>query len=225
MSTRGDGGLVYGHRVKDGRRQYWFEGCPVWGWTDVGAPHRFDTCAVLVKGRTARPRKQVLLEALRRAVRLASPHERKGVPRGLAALEAYLADMSDPTKSFDELSEWFCWATFERLSARRCCAEWLRSAAGILGGQARGPLLAAADHYEEAFQAYHTYDVIVHAEEGTGLSLKQRVRTPKRIATFRRLLRQGIEAERKGIEQMKRALTAAGRDGRARLAAPFVGRG
>ncbi len=225
VSTRGDGGLVYGHRVKDGRRQYWFDGCPVWGWTDVGAPHRFDTCAVLVKGRTARPRKQVLLEALRRAVRLASPHERKGVPRGLAALEAYLADVSDPTKSFDELSEWFCWATFERLSARRCCAEWLRSAAGILGGQARGPLLAAADHYEEAFQAYHTYDEIVHAEEGTGLSLKQRVRTPKRIATFRRLLRQGIEAEREGIEQMKKALTAAGRDGMARLAGLFVGRG
>jgi len=124
----------------------------------------------------------------------------------MSALEAYLKDVADPGKDFPDGDEWFCWATFQRLTARKCCAEWLRAAAKVLGGDAKAPLTAAADHYERAFESYSAYDKLVHAEEGPG------VRTAEGKAAIAPLLRDGIEAERAAIAQLAVALRALGEE-------------
>jgi hypothetical protein len=125
----------------------------------------------------------------------------------VAALEEYLADVKDPAKDFEKCGEYFCWATFERLGARKCCAVWLRHAAEVLGGAAREPLLAAAEHYDRAFAFYEQYAKACHAGEEIGLTLRELARTPEKIAAMVPLLTQGIEAEKAGLECMKQALT------------------
>ncbi len=152
--------------------------------------------------------REVYSQALARAVAKASPHAYNRMAQGLAALEAYRKDVADPAKSFEGRGEWFCWAAFERLAARKCCAVWLRRAAEALGGDARAPLLAAAGHYERAFAFYERYRSGAHAGEQTGLSLQQLARTPERIAALVPLLDQGIAAERAGIAEMRKALDA-----------------
>jgi hypothetical protein len=49
-----------------------------------------------------------------------------GWSAGPLALRAYLADVRDPAKTFEETAEWFCCATIERLMAARCAEVWLR---------------------------------------------------------------------------------------------------
>ncbi|MFO8008673.1 MAG: malectin domain-containing carbohydrate-binding protein [Candidatus Brocadiia bacterium] len=204
-ATLGDGGLIKGYRVQEGRAQFLFEGEPASGWMDLGGGHPVDRCAVLRRTGTPVPERQIAYGAVLRAARIASPHVEGGAPRGMAALETYLADVEDPTKDFEDRSEWFCWATFERLAARKCCADRLHSAADVLGGDAAEALRAAAEHYERAFEAYHEYDRLVHENEGTGMSLQERLRTPERIAVLAGVLREGIEAERAGLAELNRA--------------------
>jgi hypothetical protein len=209
VCSLGDGGLVYGYRKKGNKRQFWFDGCPVFGWWDLTRTNPMDSCAVLVKKSRARPKKQIIREALARAGYFATPHTVHGRPCGLAAVEAYAADVADRTKSFEGISEWFCWATFERLAARRCCATWLREAAEVLGGPAAKPLRAAANHYDRAAKAYGEYDREVHRTDLEALPWKKRFRTPARIAALLAPLRKGIEAERAAVAQLTRALAAA----------------
>ena len=201
VCTHYDGGLVYGYRMKDGVRQMWFDGTVAMGWTDITSPHPMDSCQTLVKKGEPRQEAEILREALGIALQKASPG-------GVAALEAYAADVEDPGKDFAESSAfWFCWAAFERLSARWCCARWLRSAAGVLP-EAHGHLLSAAEHYERAFQLYGDYRKEVHAGAPTGLSLHERARTPERIAAISPILRKAIDAERSGIAELQKAVAA-----------------
>lgn len=204
LSEHHDGGLFTGYREKEGRREVWF----TWGggeWLDINKLDPFEAC-VLVKERQPAARQQIYREALERAVRLASPHESNGVPQGLAALEAYLKDVADPEKDFAKCGEWFCWATFERLLARKCCAIWLESAADALGGAAREPLLAALGHYRKAHELYVRYAAEVGWGGETEVSLNDRARSAERIAIIVPLLKQGIEHEKAGITEMEKAL-------------------
>jgi hypothetical protein len=197
VSTHTDGGLVYGYRIKEGERQIWFDGTICLDWIDIESPHPLDSCAVLTRNGKERPQELIIYAALARAVEAASPHEHNGVPQGLAALEAYLADVEDATKDFKDVGEWFCWATFERLEARWCCANWLRRAADVFHGEAQDRILAAADHYERAFQLYEQYRQEIQKPDNRSL---------ERIAVAAPILKKAIGEERAGLEEMQKAL-------------------
>lgn len=205
LTDQMDGGLIYGYRQEDGVQQVWFGGPVGAGWL---APGDFQGPVwVYALKRKGEPmaRRQLYREALARAIGKASPHDWEGVPQGLAALKAYRQDLADPARDFVGRDTWFCWATFERLSARHCCAAWLEKAAGVLGGAARAPLLAAADHYQRAFAQYDGFRKATGAGEPNGQPLAQ-LRTPEGIAAILLPLDRGIDEERAGIQDMERAL-------------------
>ena len=156
--------------------------------------------------READPPEQIVREALRRALRKASAHEHRGVPQGMAALRAYLADVSDPSKDFAECAEWFCWAAFERLMARKCCSVWLRSIQGAVPNECGRLLGEAAGLYGRAFGLYEEYRAEVLAGEPAPLSLEERARTPERISVIAPLLDRAISAEAAGIEALRSAV-------------------
>ncbi len=165
---------------------------------------------VLVKHGEPMPRGEIARLALKRAFALGSAYDWRGTPQGMAGLEAYLADVTDPTKDFARTEEWFCWAAFERLTARRCCAMWLRSAAADVTGKARDSALAAAEHYGRAFEFYESYGSEVSACEPKPRTLRDRARTPERIAVIAPFLEQGIAAEKAGLEALGQAVRALG---------------
>ena len=201
MSEHLDGGLITACREKDGKRQLFFDGTVEPGWIDVD---RLGPYAVysLVRRREARPRHEILRRALERAVSKGKAHSYEGIPQGLAALRVYLADVSDPSKDFAKTGEWFCWAAFERLMARRCCEVWLGLAAAQLDGDARALTLRAADRYREAFECYDRYRSEVGAGEPNPLSTRERARAPERIAVIAEILSRGIAAEAAGLDAL-----------------------
>jgi len=198
VSEHLDGGLINGYQEHDGHRKLHFDGTVGSGWIDVGGlqPVAVHT---LVRRREPPPRAEFVRSALARALHAGSAHVWRGVPQGLAALEAYLNDVSDAGKEFAATPEWFCWATFERLMARWCAARWLRSVAGEAGS-----LRDAAAHYGEAFALYDRYRNEVASEDPSPTGFQERVRTPARIAVITSLLREAIEAERRGLEALAR---------------------
>lgn len=204
-----DGGLITGYQEHDSRRQLFFDGTVASGWTDVDKLNPY-AVYVLVKERDELRRDEITHKALKRAAVKGSAHEWKGAPQGMAALQSYLADVADPTRSFDETEEWFCWAAFERLMARRCCEVWLRSAAVHLKGKARDLTLAAARHYGQAFAIYERYRSEISTGESTRLSLRERARTPERISVIVPILEEAIAAEAKGLSVLKRAVETLG---------------
>lgn len=209
MSEHLDGGLISGTREHNGTRQVYFDGTVGAGWIDVDKLHPY-AVYVLARAREAETPEQIAGEALRRALRKASAHEHRGVPQGMAALRAYLADVSDPSKNFADCGEWFCWAAFERLTARKCCSVWLRSLRGVVPGDAGRLLVEAAGLYGSAFELYEQYRAEVLAGEPTPLNLQERARTPERISVIAPLLEQAISAEAAGIEALGRVVEALG---------------
>jgi hypothetical protein len=124
----------------------------------------------------------------------------------MAALEAYLADVSDETKDYPDTEEWFCWAAFERLMARRCCELWLRSSAEFYDRNTERLLRDAADRYGEAFSLYEEYRAAVQDGFPPRATLQERARTPDRIAVIAPILEQGIAAESEGLGLLERAV-------------------
>jgi hypothetical protein len=206
MSEHMDGGLISSYRIKHKRRQLFFDGTVMPGWIDVDA---FDPCAVyaFVRAGDSRPRHDIIRAALERAVAKGKTHEWEGVPQGLAALRQYHADVSDPAKDFSECTEWFCWAAFERLMARRCAEVWLRSVAGTLSGDTRRPVAAAADRYGEAFRQYDWYLVETQGCDPSGRPLRERARTPERIGVIAPLLERAVAEEAAGLEALEEAVS------------------
>jgi hypothetical protein len=195
-----DGGLIYGYREVEGTREMWFDGTVSMGWTDIESPHPMDTCAAFLKIEPSQSEVDIAHTALIRAVECGSDAQ--------AALEAYVADVVNPEKTFtDESGLWFCWAAFERFTARWCCAQWLRRIADTLP-DAGNHLLAAAEQYKQAFQLYETYRLAIPAGVPTEVSLHERARTPERIAVVAPILREAIVVEKLGVEEMKRAVVA-----------------
>lgn len=209
MSEHMDGGLIIAYREKSGRRQFFFDGTVMPGWLDADSlqPHAVYS---LVKRRDAASAGEIRRLALERAVAKGSPHEWRGIPQGAAALRSYLADVSDATRDFAETEEWFCWATFERLMARRCVEVWLRRSAEHVDRNARTHVLAAADGYGEAFRCYDRYLSAVRGPRPHAQSLRERARTPERIAVIAEVLEQGIDAETAGLGALARAVTVPG---------------
>jgi hypothetical protein len=204
MSEHMDGGLISGYQEIDGRRQLYFDGTVGWGWLDVDdlQPHGV---YVLVAQHPPLPREQILRLSLRRAVEIGSAHTWQGTLQGLAALQAYLSDVGDASKSFANCEEWFCWATFQRLMARRCGELWLRSVAKKTFGKGRDLVLTAGKRYGEAFEHYDRYLAELRLEP-TPADLHERSRTPERIAVITRLLQEGITAEAAGLDALAQAV-------------------
>ena len=207
MSEHIDGGLISGYREHVGKSQVFFDGSVGEGWTDIDALDPYHM-AVFEKAGEPVPRKQFLREALQRAVAKGSSHEADGEPQGVAALEAYLADVKDPSKDFADSSEWFCWAAFQRLMARRCAAVWLTRIVSELAGDVASHVQEAAQHYQRAFECYEEYRQEVHGGEPTPLSHEQRARTPERIAVIGPILEAGINAEKAGLASLAKAVAA-----------------
>jgi hypothetical protein len=209
MSEHMDGGIITSCREQDGRRQLFFDGTVMPGWIDVDKLQPYGVYT-LVRRREAPPDERVLRSALERAVAKGKAHTWKGIPQGAAALQDYRDDVADATKLFSATEEWFCWAAFERLMARRCCEVWLRSTAEHLDARARELTLAAAERYGEAFGCYDRYRSLVHGGEPTPLSLQERARTPERIAIIVDVLDQGIAAEAKGLSALEQVVATLG---------------
>ena len=205
MSEHLDGGLITGYRDDGGDRRLYFDGTVGAGWLGVGdlQPH---AVYVFERQRGPLPRETITRQALRRAVEKGSPHVWREIPQGLAGLRAYLADVGDLEKDFAETEEWFCWAAFERLMARRCCELWLRSVAEQFTGRASDLLSGAAERYGKAFELYDAYRLEVRGGEPTPPSLHDRVRASRRIAVIEPLLAKGIAAEAEGLEVLKCAV-------------------
>lgn len=205
-----DGGIIRGYRLRDGEREVYFDGPVGAGWLKPDDLQGPCWAYVLRRAGGATPPAHLAREALRHALAKATAGPYDGVLQGLAALDAYRADVADPTKPFDDTGEhgcWFCWATFERLDARRCCADWLHTVADLIGGDAREPILSAADHYSFASDAYDRYRFATGAGEPTE-GLRDRARTPDRIAVILPILDEGIAEERAGVEDLKLAVAA-----------------
>ncbi len=206
MSEHMDGGQITSYRTKHGRRQLFFDGTVTPGWIDVDA---FNPYAVysFVKAGDSRPRQEITCAALKRAVAKGREHEWEGVPQGLAALRQYHSDVSDPAKDFSECPEWFCWAAFERLMARRCSEVWLRSVASTLTGDAERLIAAAADRYGAAFRCYDRYLGETQGCRPPDRTLHERARTPARIGVIAPLLQRGIAEEAAGLGGLEEALS------------------
>jgi len=205
VSEHMDGGLISAYRDTDDSRQVYFDGTVMPGWVDVDKLHPYAVYS-LVRRRDARPRDEIRRAALERAVGKSRAAPWRGTPQGTAALRAYLADVADPTKDFAAVREWFCWAAFERLMARRCAEVWLRSVAEELDGVAHRLVQDAADAYGEAFRHYEQFRSTVQAGEPTPLGLHERARTPERITIGAEILERGILAEEAGAETLERAV-------------------
>jgi hypothetical protein len=209
MSEHMDGGLITAYRDKRGQRQLYFDGTVMPGWIDVD---RLQPQAVysLVRRHDATPPDAIRRHALERAVGKSRAAPWHGTPQGMAALEAYLADVADETKDFRDVEEWFCWAAFERLMARRCAEIWLRDTAETLDGEARNFVSEAADRYGEAFRQYEHYLSEVRGDDPTRMSLQERARTPERIAVIAGILERGIVAEEAGTAAIEQAVALLG---------------
>jgi hypothetical protein len=217
LSEQWDGGLVSGYRENGGARELWF----VWAeerWLNIEELQPYEVC-VLVKKHPEDPRDTIWQDALHRAVRFGTgreaPKRHDGILRGPAALQAFLADIQDPGKSFEqgpgasfpnEPGSWLCWAGLERLCARQCCGKWLKAVAGTFDKELRVLLSSAAEHYVHAGEYYDRFRREVEAEPGSPLSLRERARTPKRIAVIGPLLERGIAEESAGLDALQKAV-------------------
>ena len=150
ISEHGDGGLIIGYREHDGKREVRFVSFMGGQWMDVNDCEPFEVCALVPKAR-ALAKHDLYLEGLRRAVYYATMPAWKGAATGVAGLDAYVADVADPARDFAGHTDWFCWATRNRLDARVCAAEWLGRAARELDSAA---LRSAASHYADASRFY-----------------------------------------------------------------------
>ena len=205
MSEHMDGGLITGYRTKRARREIFFEGTVDTGWTAADGLGPYAVYS-FVRERDPRPREEVIRLALIRAIQKGRAHTWNGQPQGLLALRAYLADVRDPGRTFEASGEWFCWATFERLMARRCSEVWLRTLAQELPAGVAPRLEEAAGHYETAFRNYDLYRGATQGSEPPRPTLHERARSPERIAQCAPLLEQGIESEARGVEVLEEAV-------------------
>jgi hypothetical protein len=196
MSEHLDGGLVTAYRERDGRRQIFFDSTVMPGWKEIDGLQPYAVYS-LVKRREAEPAEKIRARALKRAVV-------KG-RSAVAPLQSYLSDVRDESKAFANTEEWFCWAAFERLIARRCCEVWLRRTAKQIEGEAAKLVAAAAERYGEAHTFYGRYCDEVHGRENTPESPRERARKPERIAIIASLLEKGISAESAGLALLARA--------------------
>ncbi len=205
ISEHLDGGLINGYHEQEGFRQLHFDGTVGSGWIDVAGFQPF-AVYVLVPAGERLAEEEIVRKALRRALAKASAHEWKGVPQGMAALEAYREDVADPGRDFEKCPEWFCWAAFERLMARGCAERWLRRIHRSLPDAAAALVERAAGCYGRAYAGYDRYCHAVTTGACDGVPLRERARTPERIGAIVPLLEEGIVAEAGGIALLAEAV-------------------
>jgi hypothetical protein len=87
----------------------------------------------------------------------------------------------------------------------------LRACADNYDGKAESLLQQAADRYGDAFQRYEEFRAAVQDGFPPRAGLKERARTPERIAVIAPILEAGIEAEDTGLDLLARAVERLGR--------------
>ena len=210
LSEHYDGGLICGYRQNAGKREVWFAVDPPTGepaWVDINDLHPYEVC-VLVEQGDPLPKRELYLNALQRALKYAAAHDSGGVPQGLAALEAYAVDVADPGKDFANCGEYFCWATFERLMARRCAAVWLQRAAQELDQSFE--LGAAVARYQRAYELYDEYRRAIGAGDPNSGVTREQLRSPEKIEQAVPLLQHAINEERAGLHEIAVGLAGQG---------------
>lgn len=205
MSEHMDGGLITAYRTRKGRREVFFEGTVETGWKSADGLAPYAVYAFERK-REPLPGDDLTKRTLIRALQKGKAHEWRGVQQGMAALRAYLADVWDPAKTFEDSAEWLCWATFERLMARRCSEVWLRSVGQKLSGEAGRLILLAADYFGEAFRHYGLFLRETQGRNPPRSTLFVRARAPERIERSAPLLERGINEEASGLEALEAAV-------------------
>jgi hypothetical protein len=205
MSEHMDGGLITAYREQSGNRQLYFDGTAFPGWIDIDKLNPYGVYSFVKRGE-ARRHDEIRRASLERAVEKGTAHSWRDAPQGMAALQSYLSDVSDPNKDFADRGEWFCWATFERLMARRCSEVWLHRAASEYGGKLQALVSEAAACYGEAFEFYDRYRLEVGAGEQAPRSNEEKARAPDRIAATVEILKSGIKAESAGLDALTQAL-------------------
>lgn len=205
MSEQLDGGLISSTREKGERRQLFFDGTVAPGWIDVDHLQPHAVYAFIRRGEEL-SQAEITRAALARALLKGRPHEWEGIPQGKAALLEYHSDVSDPSRDFEECPEWFCWAAFQRLLARRCSEVWLRSVARAQTSQAQMALTRAADGYGRAYRHYEQYLREIRKSMGDRPPRSERARSPERILAIAPHLEQGIREEESGLKAIEEAL-------------------
>lgn len=209
MSEHMDGGLIPAYRERSSERQLFFDGTVSPGWIPVDGLNPHAVYAFVQEG-IARGQEEITAEALGRAVAKGRGHEWQGVPQGLSALRSYLADVCDTSKDFQEAPEWFCWAAFERLMARRCAQVWLESVAEGLPRTEKALLEQAAAGYGRAFQCYNRYLGEVRGPDPDHHSFQHRTRSDERVWTLAPLLAEGIGAEERALDHLEEVVDRLG---------------
>ena len=87
-----------------------------------------------------------------------------GVVWGIEGIEAYATDLADMSKSGAEDAGSFqggwrgCHNVYPQMSGRPAAAVYLRRVAPLFEGDARGDILAAAEAYDEATEAWREFE-------------------------------------------------------------------
>ncbi len=77
-----------------------------------------------------------------------------GAPAGIAAMQALGADLLDPARKWAPDADWLVRPLGTQAQTRLCTAVYLRQNAGLLGEAVKPHLVAAADAYDRAFDAW-----------------------------------------------------------------------
>jgi len=110
--------------------------------------------AVLADDESGPAERTIFFAVLTNLLLKAYEPESDGAPAGLAAMQALTGDLLSQQVDWKGKAEWLCRPLAEQSEARLCTAVYLRRHADLLGDAARLHLLAAADHYEQAFRAW-----------------------------------------------------------------------
>jgi hypothetical protein len=135
---------------------------------------------------------------------------------GLAGIAAYAADIADTSKRGDYIAgPWRgCHAINPLWTARRLPPVYLRRAAREFDGQARQHVLAAADRYAAAYEAWQEWNrrlggAVTGGEDADGTP-PTAWDSPDARAAGAAAVRQALEHERAAVAAIKEALAATG---------------
>ena len=137
----------------------------------------------------------LLVSVLANLIVKAAEGEVDGAPANLAAMQALAADLLNPDLDWAAWDEALCRPLGAQGEARLCTAVYLRRSADLLGEAARPHLIAAADHYEQAYEAWRKCCEALGPDGGGG---------DERAAAGR--VHQAIGAELLALAEVSRAL-------------------
>ena len=149
------------------------------------------------------PQRESVMRSLCDAVELATkPAEKDGQRRfGFAAYETWIEALEEDRKDVSTHGNAFSYS--QLLTSRRAAAAYLRRVAEEMGGDAAGPLRAAADRYEAVAQRLDAgRDCVKHPWDESW--------TPENLAREASILRESLEDDRAAVGEIGKALRTLG---------------